>query len=301
MAAKLEERKDSYDDELNEMKSQIESCEEKMSELQQSMRDCENRLMLQSDINNMKIRDMEEKSDFNNMKIKDIEEISDINNMKIKDMEETSDINNMKIRDMEEKSHFNNMKIRDMGENIEDLKSKERETSEKLDKMEHINEVQDQQHNDLKNEVNNLIRRNSTPMLPYTPAVVIPPSYYRGPAPHPQAYWNAQARPFVPMPGSFRHPLPIQHVTTQINQIQVSASNTEHQSRSLVGDRHNCGEIMYSMIREMYPDQAGKITGMLLEMETNEVLNMLKNKEVLKEKIESAAEVLKIFKNHQLL
>ena len=185
MAAKLEERKDSYDDELNEMKSQIESCEEKMIELQQSMRDCENRLMLQSDINNMKIRDMEEKSD--------------INNMKIKDIEETSDINNIKIRDMEE--------------NIEDLKSKERETSEKLEKMEHINEVQDQQHNDLKNEVNNLIRRNPTPMLPYPPTVVIPPSYYRGPAPHPQAYWNAQARPFVPMPGSFRHPLPIQHVT----------------------------------------------------------------------------------------
>ena len=256
MAAKLEERKDSYDDELNEMKSQIESCEEKMIELQQSMRDCENRLMLQSDINNMKIRDMEEKSD------------------------------------------INNMKIRDMGENIEVLINKERETSEKLDKMEHINEAQDQQHNDLKNEVNNLIRRNPTPMLPYPPAVVFPPSYYRGPAP---AYWNAQARPFVPMPGSFRHPLPIQHVTAQINQIQVSASNSEHQSRSLVDDRHNCGEIMYSMIREMYPDQAGKITGMLLEMETNEVLNMLKNKEVLKEKIESAAEVLKIFKNHQLL
>ena len=258
MAAKLEERKDSYDDELNEMKSQIESCEEKMIELQQSMRDCENRLMLQSDINNMKIRDMEEKSDISNMKIRDIEE------------------------------------------NIEDLRSKMRDSSVKLEQLEHINEIQDQQHNDLKNEVNNLIRR-TTPMLPYPPAVVIPPSYYRGPAPHPQAYFNAQARPFVPMPGSFRHQLPIQHVTTQINQIQVSASNTEHQSRSLVDDRHNCGEIMYSMIREMYPDQAGKITGMLLEMETNEVLNMLKNKEVLKEKIESAAEVLKIFKNHQLL
>jgi len=46
------------------------------------------------------------------------------------------------------------------------------------------------------------------------------------------------------------------------------------------------------MIQRMYPDLAGKITGMLLEIDNSELLHMLEHGESLKAKVDEAVAVL---------
>lgn len=52
------------------------------------------------------------------------------------------------------------------------------------------------------------------------------------------------------------------------------------------------GERLYPLINTMYPKQAGKITGMLLEIDNSELLHMLEDSESLKAKVEEAIAVL---------
>jgi polyadenylate-binding protein len=52
------------------------------------------------------------------------------------------------------------------------------------------------------------------------------------------------------------------------------------------------GERLFPLITMMYPDLAGKITGMLLEIDNSELLHMLESKESLKAKVEEAVAVL---------
>lgn len=53
------------------------------------------------------------------------------------------------------------------------------------------------------------------------------------------------------------------------------------------------GERLYPMIERMHQDMAGKITGMLLEIENSELLHMIEDQEALKAKVEEAVAVLK--------
>lgn len=52
------------------------------------------------------------------------------------------------------------------------------------------------------------------------------------------------------------------------------------------------GERLFPLIQCMYPDLAGKITGMLLEIDNSELLHMLEHNESLKSKVEEAVAVL---------
>lgn len=56
------------------------------------------------------------------------------------------------------------------------------------------------------------------------------------------------------------------------------------------------GERLFPLIQGMYPDLAGKITGMLLEIDNSELVHMLEHQESLKSKVEEAVAVLQAHK-----
>jgi polyadenylate-binding protein len=54
------------------------------------------------------------------------------------------------------------------------------------------------------------------------------------------------------------------------------------------------GERLFPLIQGMYPELAGKITGMLLEIDNSELVHMLESQESLKGKVEEAVTVLQV-------
>jgi len=54
------------------------------------------------------------------------------------------------------------------------------------------------------------------------------------------------------------------------------------------------GERLFPLIQGLYPDLAGKITGMLLEIDNSELVHMLEHQESLKGKVEEAVTVLQV-------
>merc|ERR1711971_1527148 len=56
------------------------------------------------------------------------------------------------------------------------------------------------------------------------------------------------------------------------------------------------GERLFPLIRGLFPDMAGKITGMLLEIDNSELVHMLEHKESLSSKVEEAVAVLSAHK-----
>ena len=57
-------------------------------------------------------------------------------------------------------------------------------------------------------------------------------------------------------------------------------------------EKISLGEHLYEIIEELYPDNAAKITGMLLEMNIEDVRDMLRNRKLLQEKARIAHQVL---------
>ena len=55
------------------------------------------------------------------------------------------------------------------------------------------------------------------------------------------------------------------------------------------------GEKLHHRIMQMYPDQAGKVTGMLLEMDNAEVAGLLDASDLLMQKADEAVKLLKAY------
>jgi len=64
------------------------------------------------------------------------------------------------------------------------------------------------------------------------------------------------------------------------------ASAPEDQRKQIIGER------LFPLIKAMQPGSAGKITGMLLEMDNGELLHLLESSQSLKEKVDEALQVL---------
>ncbi|CDS07593.1 hypothetical protein LRAMOSA01542 [Lichtheimia ramosa] len=92
-----------------------------------------------------------------------------------------------------------------------------------------------------------------------------------------QQQQQQQARPSPPPASNQPAPLTAE---------SLAAMPAEQQKQTL-------GERLYPLIHQQQPDYAGKITGMLLEMENNDLLHLLNDKEALEGKINEAMEVLK--------
>jgi len=59
------------------------------------------------------------------------------------------------------------------------------------------------------------------------------------------------------------------------------------------------GEVIYIKIFAVHPDLAGKITGMLLEMDNAELLHLLENQDAMNQKLQEAIAVLNDFSGQE--
>ena len=71
-----------------------------------------------------------------------------------------------------------------------------------------------------------------------------------------------------------------------ITSTELSKMSPEEQKNAL-------GERLYAKIQDINPQQAAKITGMLLEMDTPEILNVLEDRNMLVSKVAEAVAVLR--------
>lgn len=101
------------------------------------------------------------------------------------------------------------------------------------------------------------------------------------------------APPAVPM----QVPQPAQQAVVVKGQEPLTASMLA--AAQPAEQKQMLGERLFPLIEQMYPALAGKITGMLLEIDNSELLHMLEHNESLKSKVEEAVAVLHVHQQKQ--
>lgn len=100
---------------------------------------------------------------------------------------------------------------------------------------------------------------------------------------------NASAQPFSTNPSVSLQPQPQPGIQVQgqepLTASMLAEANPQEQKQML-------GERLFPVIHSMHPDMAGKITGMLLEIDNSELLHMLEHNQSLKAKVDEAVAVL---------
>mmetsp|Transcript_15442 Transcript_15442/g.17818 ORF Transcript_15442/g.17818 Transcript_15442/m.17818 type:complete len:708 (-) Transcript_15442:223-2346(-) len=113
----------------------------------------------------------------------------------------------------------------------------------------------------------------------------------RGPATQQPIKFNQQARNAAPPPqGNMQPGQPQQGPQPQAEAALTAsalASATPEMQKNMIGER------LYPLIHASQPELAGKITGMLLEMDNSELLHLLESPDALNAKISEALQVLK--------
>lgn len=114
-----------------------------------------------------------------------------------------------------------------------------------------------------------------------------------GPPPRPSYKYTATMRnPPAPVPTAQQAQVP------QVPPQAVLVQGQEPLTASMLAaappqeQKQMLGERLFPLIQSMYPDLAGKITGMLLEIDNSELLHMLESRESLKAKVDEAVAVL---------
>ncbi|XP_030369701.1 polyadenylate-binding protein isoform X2 [Scaptodrosophila lebanonensis] len=109
-----------------------------------------------------------------------------------------------------------------------------------------------------------------------------------------------QRAPNYKYTANMRNPPQALQPTAQPMPQQLQGKNPEKLIASLLANanpqeqKQILGERLYPMIERMHATLAGKITGMLLEIENSELLHMIEDKEALKAKVEEAVAVLQV-------
>merc|ERR1719220_2769637 len=120
-------------------------------------------------------------------------------------------------------------------------------------------------------------RPGQAPSFKYTPTARNPPQQVVG----------------AMVPGTPGAPPPQQAVMIQGQEpltATMLAAAPMHEQKQMLGER------LYPLIHKMHPDLAGKITGMLLEIDNSDLVHMLEDQASLKGKVDEAVSVLH---NHQ--
>merc|ERR1719235_2005480 len=101
------------------------------------------------------------------------------------------------------------------------------------------------------------------------------------PQPRPMGGAPMQPRPMGMMPGAAPAPQP------------GGPMNTSSLANAPPGmQKQMLGEKIFPMISRIHPEMAGKITGMMLEMDNSELLMLLESPDQLKAKVDEALRVL---------
>merc|ERR1712185_506167 len=100
------------------------------------------------------------------------------------------------------------------------------------------------------------------------------------------------------MPGMMRPPMPqMQQQARPPMPQQQPAGGQPFNASTLAAappavQKQMIGEKLYPAIAKIQPDMAGKVTGMMLEMDNSELLMLLESEQQLKAKIDEAIQVL---------
>ncbi|XP_067041813.1 uncharacterized protein [Acropora muricata] len=78
-----------------------------------------------------------------------------------------------------------------------------------------------------------------------------------------------------------------------LNSRELAAASPQEQ-KQIIGER------LYPLIQSTHPDQAGKITGMLVELDNAELLHMLESREALAAKTQEAVSVLRMHRQEEI-